>query len=328
MAEADTLDQKSVDYINESGQSATATATLVTADDTVWGNGWYVAEDSIEISRRVTVMGEVNLILTDDCSLTFTDGIDVYASNRFTIYAQSGGTGALSASGGDNEAGIGGRGGTASDNIGSGGEITINGGTVTATSGNGGAGIGGGTGIGGGANGASGSFSTGAGGTAIIYADSIADQSGKNDGTWSGIIFENGEGVVYGDQSLSSDFVLEAGQTLTIRSGSSLTNTIKGKLTIKGTLTNEGTLTINGTLSNQGTFNNNGPVTVPMTGTFSNSGTLNCTYHSYESGICVICKAIAVSGIQLEQSLNMGVGSTATLRATVSPADASNKTLA
>ena len=196
--------------------------------------------------------------------------------------------------------------------------ITINGGTVTATASGGGAAIGDGL-YGGGST-----FSTGNNGTALIYAagDSgaaaISDQSGKTAGAWSGIIFEGDAGEVYGNQSLSSNFVLEAGQTLTIRSGSSLTNT------------NSGTLTIDGGLTNNGTFTNNGPVTVPMAGSFTNSGTLNCTCHSYDNDICVICgtKLVLVTGIQLNPgSLNLSVGSTATLQATVSPDNAANKTL-
>ena len=138
--EADTLDQKSVDYINESGQTATVTATLVTADGTTWSSGWYVAKGDVTIGSRVTVIGEVKLILEDGCTLTVNGGIDVYALNSFTIYAQSGGTGALTANSAGKSAGIGG----GADS--SGGEITINGGMVTATSTGIGAGIGGGGG--------------------------------------------------------------------------------------------------------------------------------------------------------------------------------------
>ena len=159
-----------VPYLDEDGAPQSApSATPVTDNDTAWDDGWYVAQDSITIHSRVTVSGDVRLILADGCELTIDGGIQVAYPNSLTIYGQSEGSGRLTATAlpTDYNAGIGGTvysstgnivinggtvtatGGDASAGIGggpaaSGGNIVINGGTVTATGGESGAGIGGG----------------------------------------------------------------------------------------------------------------------------------------------------------------------------------------
>ena len=151
--------------------------------------------------------------------------------------------GEVTATGGGNAAGIGGgRGGSGSG--GSGGAITISGGMVTATEGWP-SGINGDT------------FSTGENGNAILYAKSINPSSGQSQ--WSGIIFQDNSGQVYGSQTLAGDFTVEEGQTLAIADGASLT------VPKDITLTNEGTIPITGSgvLTNQGTLNNkSGLVTI------------------------------------------------------------------
>ena len=133
-------------YLDESGKEMICgNATQVTNSNAEWKDdvtdGWYVVSGDVTILNRVTVTGNVNLILADGYSLTVNGGINVGEDNSLTIYGQSGGTGALIAtSTGYYDAGIGG-----TFNVG-GGIITINGGTVTASSSNFGAGIGGGGG--------------------------------------------------------------------------------------------------------------------------------------------------------------------------------------
>lgn len=119
---------------------------------TTWTDGWYVVDGEVTIDSRVTVTGDVKLILTNGASLTVNDGIDVSDGNSFTVYAQSTGknAGSLQATGSDEAAGIG-----SSGSRQSGGTITINGGKVVATGGSKGAGIGGGY--------------WGAGGTTVIH---------------------------------------------------------------------------------------------------------------------------------------------------------------
>ena len=167
--------------------------SLVTKNDTAWNDsgendGWYVVNGTVEIGsagddsaedgssdvdvQRVTVGGDVHLILANGADLTVNGGIGVNENNSLTIYAQptkdgetpgsltvenvqatnagigggnygAGGTitingGTITTNGGVNSAGIGG------GDYGSGGKITINGGAITATGGSNGAGIGGG----------------------------------------------------------------------------------------------------------------------------------------------------------------------------------------
>ena len=112
-------------------------ATKVESGITAWENGWYVVSESVTISDRITVTGEVYLILADDCTLTAEKGIGVPEGNSLTIYGQAGQSGSILATGDDENAGIGGNSGVS-------GTITINGGIVSATGGDLGAGIGGG----------------------------------------------------------------------------------------------------------------------------------------------------------------------------------------
>ena len=138
--------QEGVTYLNENGTEQTLTENYTTIDSnnipTAWTTGWYVVDDDVTIGSRVTVTGDVKLILKDDSNLTVNGGIDVTDPNSFTVYAQSTsdnmGKLTADASNVDWAAGIGGGAG------GSGGTITINGGTVDATGGDRGAGIGGG----------------------------------------------------------------------------------------------------------------------------------------------------------------------------------------
>ena len=179
-----------VPYLDKDGQKQTCqNATVVAAGDNGWTDteapGWYVVTRDVEIPQRVTVTGDVHLILADGASLTAKGGIGVADGNSLTIYAQSmdestmgsltaagsdsagigggyngnGGTvtitgGSVKATGGNYSAGIGGGYGS------SGGSVTINGGSVTATGGSY-AGIGSGVGIGGGFNGSGGTLTIG-----------------------------------------------------------------------------------------------------------------------------------------------------------------------
>lgn len=102
---------------------------------TKWTNGWYVVEGTVAIDSRVTVTGDVKLILKNGANLTVNGGIDVSGtSNSFTVYAQSADEskmGGLTATAADEtgNAGIGSSGRQTA------GAITIHGGRVTATGG-------------------------------------------------------------------------------------------------------------------------------------------------------------------------------------------------
>ncbi|MGE9931253.1 InlB B-repeat-containing protein [Anaerovoracaceae bacterium SGI.174] len=147
MAFADTV--TGITYLDASGAQQTCdNATAVTEDDTTWGTDnettWYVAQSDVTIESRVTVTGDVHLILADGCNLTVNGGIYVssWTASKLTIYGQENGTGELYAyaSSGSDYAGIGGN----KEPYGTSGEITINGGNITAVGDGIGAGIGGG----------------------------------------------------------------------------------------------------------------------------------------------------------------------------------------
>ena len=177
-----------VEYLDDKGVKQTAncnveiTAEYLTQNSNTLSSGWYVvqaSETGLTINSRITVNGDVNLILADSCDFTVNGGIQVQdndhnintvSTNSLTIYAQSKGDnmGKLTAQKVSNwNAGIGGggedpggnitinggnvttKGGEKAAGIGggwysNGGTITINGGTVTANGGKDGAGIGGG----------------------------------------------------------------------------------------------------------------------------------------------------------------------------------------
>ncbi|GHT44321.1 hypothetical protein FACS189438_2750 [Bacteroidia bacterium] len=163
-------------YIDANGalQTTTGTVNTITDGSTLY-DGWYYVSGYLLVTSRIIVTGtDVHLILEDDCDFTVTDGIQVGGTNQLTIYGQSTGTntGKLTANNTSNDAGIGGN----DYGDGDGGTITINGGTVTATSING-AGIGGGSG--------------GSGGTIAINGGTVKATGG---GSGAGI-----GGGIYGD---------------------------------------------------------------------------------------------------------------------------------
>ena len=138
--------QESVSYIDAFGVAHEHEAAAVTSDSVVWENGWYAVKENTEIDGRVQVRGDVNLILCNGVTLTPRLGIELFSGNSLTIWAQ---TQAENAMGGvtiripdeNNFSGI---------DI-SNGSLTINGGKIQSTSGTivneeyscGGAGIGG-----------------------------------------------------------------------------------------------------------------------------------------------------------------------------------------
>lgn len=125
------------------------------ASSTTWSSsttgGWYVVVGDVTISSRVTVDGEVRLILTGGATLTASKGITVAdsdkGSNSLTVYGQDGGTGKLEAdlssvtNASSDATGIGGGASNSSS-----GTVNIHGGVLTLSGGANAAGIGGGHG--------------------------------------------------------------------------------------------------------------------------------------------------------------------------------------
>ena len=160
---------------------------------------------TVTIGNRITISGDVNLILCDRAELEANSGVTVDVNNNITnsltIWAQSTNAvaGKLTARGGVCQAGIGG------GDDGSGGTVTVNGGKVTANGGSWGAGIGGGWDGAGGtvtvnggkvtANGGSfgagiGGGECGAGGTVVINGGAVEAHGGDTGagigGGWDG----------------------------------------------------------------------------------------------------------------------------------------------
>ena len=118
-------------------------AMNLTANTSEIGYGiWWLAQGEI-VRGSLKVNGSAHLVLWDWCDLKvsggdYQPGIEVSSGNLLEILGGPTGSGKLTATGGEDGAGIGG------GREGTGGIITINGGTVTAQGGVQGAGIGGG----------------------------------------------------------------------------------------------------------------------------------------------------------------------------------------
>ena len=128
---------------NEADRSKTRDGCIPVTDRTteLKGGEWYVVNKDVTINGRITVSGEVNLILADETTLTANEGIHLTAGNSITIWGETkGGNGKLDAENDTlNDAGIGGNAGESwNDKPGEGGEnageLTINGGNVTTRS--------------------------------------------------------------------------------------------------------------------------------------------------------------------------------------------------
>ena len=146
--------------------------------------GWWVVDKYTETSNRIIITGTVNLILNDDVTLKADAGIHVYKGNTLNIYTQMNGTGKIIAKGYSDNSGIGGgdvdKVTSYSQWDRSCGTINIYGGTVEATGGSCGAGIG------------SGPIhkETTDGGTINIYGGNVKATGGYNGaGIGSGVIF-------------------------------------------------------------------------------------------------------------------------------------------
>ena len=137
-----------VDYQAYESGSLTDKTLAATAYDrvssmtTTMSAGWYVVSDNVTVSDRISVSGDVHLVLCDGATLTAQTGIGVTDGNSLTIYSQSGNTGKLVATVPYNKvvnsyhAAIGGDRYDTQTDVGSpvkAGSVTIHGGDITAT---------------------------------------------------------------------------------------------------------------------------------------------------------------------------------------------------
>ena len=96
---------QSVTYIDADGNTQTVTATVLTGSESDLYAGWYVVNSDITYTSRVSLFGDMNLILVDgktmsigtaDSPISSAHAIDG-SSYTLTIYGQSGQTGKLCA---------------------------------------------------------------------------------------------------------------------------------------------------------------------------------------------------------------------------------------
>lgn len=136
-----------VSYLDENGKQQSVTVyEVLNGSESTLETGWYVLSSDIAYSGRITVLGDVTLILCDNCTLDAGNGgINVASGNSLTVYAQSL-TGSDSAGVLNAKAVAEKYSGFGSGCTGTCGDITISGGTVKAVGGSEGAGIGSGKG--------------------------------------------------------------------------------------------------------------------------------------------------------------------------------------
>ncbi len=148
-------------------------------------NQWYVVDAKVLINDVITVTGEANLIIKDDCTLNATKGIVVNEGDSLNIFGQNAGSGLLTASGSAQNAGIGG------DYLHNGGNVNIYGASVNASGYIGSGGYGGAAGIGGG--------NLGGGGNIAVYGGTVtASGGGSAAGIGGGNQGNGGKITIYG----------------------------------------------------------------------------------------------------------------------------------
>ena len=294
-------------YKDGNGNTAYVSSTPLETTSTSLSTGWYIATGSVTIPSTVTVSGDVKLILEDGCSLTVNGssskaGINVPPGASLTIYAQANGTGSLTATAGSDGAGIGGNSGAAC------GSVTIYGGNVTAqtasTSQYG-------AGIGGGKNGNGGTVTI-YGGTVIARAQySIAYGAGIGGGAATSLNTGNGGTVmIYGGTVTAESYRgagigggnYNSGATVTINGGTVTATSSSGGAGIGGGYYGSGaTVTINGG-------------TVTATGGSSTSSTAGYI----ASGIG---KGFGSASSYTDGTLTVGVGMKAYVGSSANPTD-------
>ena len=164
--------------------------TEVTATENTWSDGAYVVLHDTVVSEKITVTGNVDLILCDDTALTAANGITVSSGGHLNIYIQEKGTGKLIANGtpGTDKSSDKTDGSTAIE-----GSVTVHGGEITAIGGKGGEGSGSSRWSRGG-DGGKGSF--GFSGDVVIYGGTVKAVGGN--GGRGGYGYYSGHGGVGG----------------------------------------------------------------------------------------------------------------------------------
>lgn len=237
----------STSYIDASGTPQTHDCLELNANVATWDQSWYVVSGNLDFGTGgITVDGNVNLVLADGASMSVVGGpgkagVNVPYGSSLTIYGQSGGTGTLTASGnpddgyGSGGAGIGGNTADWQTGYENCGTITINGGRIIASSGNGNA-----AGIGGGYYGDGGTVTVNGG---IVTATAVSEYE------WS---MASGAGIGGGANGGGGTVIINGGNVTAIAEGVlheedeyASVGVGKGNYGYGGTLTVAGNVTVN-----------------------------------------------------------------------------------
>lgn len=90
--------QQTAKYLDENGEIKSVVITDKLTNQTTLTDGWYLVEGDVTIGSRISISGDVKIILADNSNLTANEGIDVSDSdydisngspNSLSIYAQS-----------------------------------------------------------------------------------------------------------------------------------------------------------------------------------------------------------------------------------------------
>ena len=120
---------KSVSYMEKGTEKSCEVYNFFDDDITALSNGWYVVSENVTVSDRISVSGDVKIILCDGAELTCENGITLTDGNTLSIYGQTEGSGKLTAnSSTTGNAAIG------SDDNGVAGDLKVYSGEIYATS--------------------------------------------------------------------------------------------------------------------------------------------------------------------------------------------------
>ena len=130
------FDGTQADYIDENGaHNVCYEYHLFTGAGDLMNDGWWVIDKRTNDShQRVSIEGDVHLIVTNDAQVVFKEGIQIQNGSSLTIYGQRGQKGKIVAKGVNERAGIG---------VPWNATLTVNGAIVNGVGGDKGAGIGG-----------------------------------------------------------------------------------------------------------------------------------------------------------------------------------------
>ena len=86
----------SVSYMESGTEKSCEEYVLFTDSTTELEDGWYVVSGTVTVPQRISVSGDVSIILCDDAQLTGGAGIELTEGNTLSIYGQTEGSGTLS----------------------------------------------------------------------------------------------------------------------------------------------------------------------------------------------------------------------------------------